>query len=194
MAEPSTPVSEAMERLGDAAVANVADAVARSTSWAAAVGAAATSPTPASTVPADELARTAMSAWVGGLRAIAVTAAAVTDAAAILSCPPGLVEYYVVDLADQLPDRAHPVTLAVTNVAWASENSSGAVPVVTITDAQPIGVPPQGGSDVVEVRVRPSVAPSALMLTVTVNMVSTPATEPVVLEIRLSPENLVVDQ
>ena len=59
MSEPSSPVSEAMERLGDAAVANVVDAVARSTAWAAAVGAAATSPTPASTVPADDLARLA---------------------------------------------------------------------------------------------------------------------------------------
>lgn len=193
MSEPSSPVSEAMERLGDAAVANVVDAVARSTEWAAAVGAAAASPTPASTVPADDLARAAMSAWVGGLRAIAVTAAAVTDAAAILSCPPGLVEHYDVDLADQLPGRAHAVTLAVAGVSWASENASGDLPIVSIADVQPIGAPTQDAPDVVQFRVRPSVAPLALVVAVEVTTIGGPGGDPVVLAIRLSPENLVID-
>lgn len=220
MAEPSSPISEAMERLGEAAVTNITDAVERFSALAAAVGAAAGSTTadptnadpstpdpsvpatPAAATPAsasapppaaDAFARTAMSAWSGGLKALAVTAAAVADAAAILSHPPELVEYYRIDLAEQVPGRSQPVTLTLTGVAWASANSSGALPVVSILDGNAIAPPATGGPDVVTARVRPCVAPQALEITVDVVTIGSAAVDAVALTIRLGADNLVVD-
>ncbi len=171
---------------------NVVEGVARCTAWATALGAAA-APSSAPTPVADDLARSTMSSWVGALRAVAVTAAAVTDAAAIMSCPPELVECYSVDLADQLPGRVDPVTLSVEQVAWASENSSGSLPVVSIVEAQPVAAASPGGSDVITMRVRPSVAPAPLIVTVSVHVVGAPAVDPLVLDVRLSPEILDLD-
>lgn len=196
MQHSSSPVSEAVERLGDAAVDNVTDVVARATTWATALGAAAdpdASAAGASPV-ADDMAAAAASMWVGGLRAMAVLAAAVTDAAAILSSPPQLVETYSVDLADQLPARTLPVRISVQRVEWASPNATGALPVVSIIDVQPVAAPTTGSADLVVFRVRPSVAPLALKVTVGVEAVGAPESEPTVLELRLSTENLVVDQ
>lgn len=192
MQHPSSPIAEAVERLGDAAVDNVTDATARVTTWAAALGAAA-DPAPGASPVADDVARAAASMWIGGLRAMAVTAAAVTDAAAILSCPPQLVETYAVDVADQLPGRTQPIRVAVLGVEWASANATGTLPVVVSAGAQPIAPPGEGGRDVVDLRVRPSVAPLALKVTVGVETIGTPATAPKVLVVRLSTENLVVD-
>ncbi len=207
MAEPSTPTSEAAERLGEAALTNVASVVECATALATALGNAAAPPTsapgsssptataPTATAPtaADEVARSAMSAWVGGLRAIAVGAAAVTDAAAILSCPPELVERYVIDVADQIPARKASMTLSVQSTAWASANAVGTLPVVSVLTAQPVPAPSPSGADVVLFRVRPSVAPLALLVTVRVDLAGAPAAPPTDLVFRLSPENLVLE-
>lgn len=206
MTEPSSPVSEAMKRLGDAAVANVVAHTARCTAWATALGAAATTATPADSAPADTtpadtappsvtagdaLARSAVSAWLGCLRSLAEAASAVTDAVALLSHPPELVEYYAVDIADQLPGRRHPMTVSVRDVAWANEHTRGEHPVVAIIEAQPIGAPPQHGPDVITFRVRPSVAPSAMAVTVRADLISDPPVDPTVLTVRLAPAYLV---
>jgi hypothetical protein len=122
-----------------------------------------------------------------------VAAAAVTDAAAIMSCPPQLVAYYTVDLAELFPGRSRPMTLSVKGVAWTSPNSSGALPVVSVVDDQPVGAPGTGGPDVVKVRVRPSVAAQALAVMVEFGTTGTPAVDPVLVTVRLGPENLVVD-
>jgi hypothetical protein len=183
-----------MERLGDAATTNVADAVACATAWAGAVGAAAgASAPPPAPASADALARSLVSAWVGGLRAVAVTAAAVTDAAAIMSSPPQLVAYYTVDLAELFPGRSRSMKLAIKGVTWTSPNSSGAVPFVSIVDAQPVGVPGAGGADLVRFRVRPSVSVHALAVLVEFATIGTPAVDPVLVTVRLGPENVVVD-
>ena len=193
MDEPSSPIAEAVQRLGDAAATNVADAISLSRAWAAASAAAADPATPPGTVATDAVARSVMSAWIGGLKAIAVTAAAVTDAAAILSCPPHLVERYTVDLAELLPGRAQPVTLRVMSVVWANPNSSGVPPTVSVVGDQPIAAPEVPGTDVVMVSVRPSVQPAALKVMLEIATTGAPVVAPVSVAIRLGTENLDVD-
>jgi hypothetical protein len=203
--EPSSPYAEAVERLGEAAMTNVADAVACGRAWAEAMGAAA-APTPPAppnspppntppTNPADRLARAWVSAWVGGLKAVAVSAVAVTDAAAILAYPPQLVAYHDVDLAELLPERTLPVQLSIKGVEWSNTNAVGPLPVVTVVDAQPIAVPVPDDDGVVadtaRVRVRPSV-PFALDLTIELALLGTPAVPPATVVVRLGTHNVVL--
>lgn len=194
MVEPSSPYAEAVERLGDAAMTNVADAVACGRAWAEALGATA-APSSPPTNPADGLARAWASAWVGGLRTVGVTAAAVTDAAAIMACPPQLVAFHDVDLAELFPGRTLPVQLSIKDVVWASTNAVGNLPVVTVVDAQPTAVPVPDDDGVVldtaRVRVRPSV-PFALDLTIEFVQVGTPAPPPVTVVVRLGTHNVVL--
>jgi hypothetical protein len=177
-----------VERLGDAAVTNVQDAVACGRAWAAALASVA-DPSKAAPPAADAAARSLMSAWVGGLRAIGVTAAAVIDAAAILSCPPHLVEYYAVDLLELLPGRTRPVVLTIKGVVWASPNSSGVLPNVAIVGDQPIAPSKVAGADTVKVSVRPSVQPAALKVALEIATVGAPPVAPVSVSVRLSPAN-----
>ncbi len=187
MSESSTPFSEAIERLGEAAKQNVEDAVANWTAWATALGAAAA--TPPSATPRDDLARSAVAAWVGGLKAVAVNAVAISDAAAILSDPPSQEEYYDVDLAVDVPGRTNAATLSITSVAWTSKNATGDPPSVSIIGKQPIAAPPAGGPDVVRFRVVPSADAKALTVKVRVDGIGAPKK----ISVRLSPVNLVLD-
>lgn len=133
-----------------------------------------------------------LSAWVGGFRSIAVTAAAVTDAAAILSYPAELVERYTIDLAELLPGRTDPVMLNVMGVAWESVYDTGVEPVVMIVGGSTIA-PPAGATDVATVSVRPSVQPKALMVSMQMTTTGATSSPPVLVDVRLGPENLVVD-
>lgn len=171
---------------------NVADAVARLRACTDALTAV-TDPTAPASPPADLFARSLLSVWVGGLRSIAVTASAVSDSAAILSYPPGLVDNYAIDLAELLPGRTQPVTVKVTGVAWDSPNDTGILPSVLIPRGTDIPAPPAGAPDVVTASVRPTVQPEALSVTVQITTAGSPASPPVVVDVRLGTDNLIVD-
>lgn len=219
MVEPSSPYAEAVERLGEAVMTNVADAVACGRAWAAGLSAAAdpatapSNPAPPNPAPpnpappnpappdpappkaADGMARAWISAWAGGLKAMAVTSVAVMDAAAIMACPPQLVAFHDIDLAELFPTRTLPLQLSIKDVVWANDNARGSVPVVTVVGAQPIAVRAPGADgkplDTARVRVRPSV-PFSLDLTIEFVQVGTPAEAPVTVVVRVGTHNVVL--
>lgn len=192
MAEPTSPVAEAIERLGDAATTNTAEAVACAVEWAAALGAA-TGPTPAGAPIADAFARAVASAWLATARSTAVAAAAITDAAAIMAHPPQLVDRHSIDLAELFPGRTQPITLEIQHVSWVTTPSPPVdAPAVTTTDAQPIAPPATGAPDTATVAVRPATL-HALAVRIRFVRIATKPSAPVEVTVRISPTTMLLD-